>query len=314
MRSNRKTLSSFTLEGIESRRMLSGNVAVAFDGQLLDVRGDALGNQFAINQNLAGAITVVGQNGTLINGLPSVRFANGLSIEKLDIRAEEGDDRVTINSLRIAGDVNADMGINLAGRDTFVVNNSSIEGNLFGYGGFDADTINLNGTTVFGDATIDLAEGAGRSNAANSTINGSATFVGGEGADVFSSNGLTVGLELKIETKEGNDTINYGNSSASIASIVTDLGADRVTFNTFSSAQDFVVETGDGNDVVSLTSVNALGNLSVNLDSGNDSLTVASSSAGLDAVLKGGAGVDTLSDQGLTGGTKKEVIEFEVLL
>jgi hypothetical protein len=306
---------SFQLEAVENRRMMAGDVAVAFDGQLMDIRGDALANQFAINQNLAGTtITVVGQNGTLINGLPSVAFANALGISKLDIRGEDGDDRVTINRLRIAGDVNADLGVNLLGRDVMAVNNSTIDGSLFAYGGLENDTINLTNTTVALDATIDLAEGAGRSNITNASILGAATFVGGEGNDVFNSNGMTIGLELKLETKQGDDIVSYLASSASIFNASTDIGADRVTVDGFTTAEDFVVETGDGNDTVTLNAVASSKNLSVNLDSGNDRLNVSNSSAAEDAVLKGGAGTDTLLDTGLTGGVKKEVIEFEVLL
>lgn len=313
MRKNRTN--SFQLEAVEGRRMLAGDVAVTFDGQLMDIRGDALANQFAINQNLAGtSITVVGQNGTLINGLPSVAFPGAIGISKLDVRGEEGDDRVTINRLRIAGDVNVDMGINLPGRDVLNVNNSSIDGSLFAYGGSEADTINLTGSTVALDAIIDLAEGAGRSAATNSSVFGSATFIGGEGNDVFSSNGLTVGLEMKVETKQGDDNLNYQASSAALAGFMTDQGADRVSVNGFTTAQDFTVETGDGNDIVTLNAVASSGNFNVNLDNGNDRLTVGNSSAALDAVLKGGSGTDTLDDNGLTGGTKKEVIEFEVLL
>lgn len=311
MRRSTSSSSYATFQPIESRRLLSGNVAVAFDGQLLDVRGDELNNNAVITQALNGAITITGQNGTLINGLPSVRFANGLAIETLDVRMEGGDDRLTINRLNIAGDVNADMGVNLLGRDTVAINNSSIQGSLFAFGGRDLDTINVSGTTVFGDVTIDLAEGAGRSTVTNSTFNGSANLVGGEGNDAFNATGMTVGLELKLDTKEGSDTVNYSSSSASIANISTGLGVDLIRVAGFSSAEDFVVEAGDGNDLANLSGVSALKNLVVNMDSGNDILTVASSSAGQDAILVGGAGVDRLTDLGLTAGVKKEVVEFE---
>jgi hypothetical protein len=311
MRFNRRSHVSF--QPVEPRRMLSGNVDVAFDGQLLDVRGDNLNNNIVIAQQLSGAIVVTGQFGTLINGLPSVRFANGLSIEKLDVRMEGGDDRVAINRLNLAGDLNADLGINSLGRDTLVVNNSTIQGNLFGFGGFDTDTINVNGTTVFGDAIIDLAEGSGRSTVNNSTFNGSATFVGGEGADVFNAIEMTVGLSLNVDAKQGADVINHSLGSAMLAAYNTDLGADRITLSDLTILEDLIVESGGDNDTVSITSVNSGKNLVVNLDSGNDTLTVASSSAGQDAILVGGAGVDRLVDLGLTGGTKKEVIEFEIL-
>lgn len=314
MSRNVKTSALFSLDGLESRRLLSGNVSAAFDGQLLDIRGDNLGNQIAISQDLAGAITVVGQDGTLVNGRPSVTFLNGANIEKLDLRMEAGDDRVLIDRLRVAGDLNADLGINRVGNDFLAVNQSTFEGNFSAYGGRDFDIFDLTGTTVFGDVTIDLAEGAGRSTVTDTSIQGSATFIGGEGGDVFTSNFLTVGLDLKVETKEGNDSVSLADGSALSLGITTDRGADQVILSRFVSAEDVAVETGAGNDSVNFTSVQAGKNIKVNLDAGNDRMTVVASSAGEDAILEGGAGIDTLTDLGLTAGKVKEIKEFEVLL
>jgi hypothetical protein len=301
------------LETVESRRLLSGNVAVAFDGQQLEVVGDNLGNNVVISQSLAGAITVSGQNGTLINGLPSVRFAQGLGLEKFDVRMEGGEDRVTINRVNVAGDLNVDLGLNVAGRDTLSISNSTFQGNVFAYGGRDLDTINMTGSTVFGDAIIDLAEGSGRSTLNASTIQGSLTLVGGEGADVFNSNGLTVGLALNVDAKQGNDVVNYANGSAQIANFNMDAGADRVTVSNYSTMEDFNVDAGDQNDIVTLTGIASSKNLLVNLGSGNDVFSVSGSSAAEDVVVIGGAGTDRITDRGLTGGIKKEVLEFEVI-
>lgn len=308
-----KSMRRSVVENLETRRMFSGNVAVAFDGQLLDVRGDELGNNISINQSAAGVITVVGSNGTLINGLPSVRFANGASIEQLSVRMEGGGDRVTLNRLNTASDVNIDLGISGVDRDTLVVNRSVINGSLFAYGGGGSDTINLANTFVGLDATIDHAEGAGRSVITAMDVLGSATWIGGEGADVLSATGFSVGLEMKIETKEGNDQVTLVGSSTAIAGISTDAGADRVTIRDFLTRQDLSVETGVDNDVVTLERVFSSKNLLVNLDAGNDLLTVLGASATEDAIVVGGSGVDRIvGGSSLFGGIKREVTEFEL--
>ncbi|MCU0713951.1 MAG: hypothetical protein MUC43_17975, partial [Pirellula sp.] len=65
-------------ESLERRALMAGDVFVAIEGELLRVEGDNLANQVTLAQTSTGDLVVSGQNGTTINGLPSVRFARAV--------------------------------------------------------------------------------------------------------------------------------------------------------------------------------------------------------------------------------------------
>ena len=119
---------------------------------------------------------------------------------------------------------------------------------------------------------------------------------------------------MSVETKGGSDRVNLTTVEALLIGISTDAGTDQVTLIGVSTMEDIGIFTGPGMDVVAMMDVASAKNLTVSLDSENDKLSGMNVSAALDAVFEGGAGSDTFEDYGITGGTKKDVKEFEILL
>lgn len=303
------------VESLELRRLMAGDVAVALEGSLLRIEGDNLGNQIVVAQSASGDVVVSGQSGTLINGLPSVRFVRP-NLNAMEVRMEAGDDTVTMRSVQLTNDLLVDLGagndrlVNPAVAPMVIGNNASI----FGEAG--SDIVQLSGTQVREDLAIDGGIGALNVQLSGVQVDKFMSAIGDEANDVVSIVNSNFGLGASIETKGGSDRVTLTDLTAYALSVNTDanssVGADVVTLNRVASVEDIGIFTGDGNDIVRMTDVDSGKSLTVSLDAGNDQLVATRVEATVDLVFEGGAGVDTLTDLGFFGGVKREVKEFEV--
>lgn len=304
------------VESLESRKLMAGDVAVALEGGLLRIDGDMLDNQIVVAQSTTGDVLVSGQNGTRINGLPSVRFVRP-NLNAMEVRMEGGNDTVTMRSVQLANDLMVDLG---AGNDRFVSPASApmvigANANIFGEAG--ADVVQLSGVTVREDLYIDGGIGALNVQLSGVQVDKFMTAVSDEANDVVSISSSRFGLGASIETKGGSDRVTMTDVELFALNINTDansaLGADVVTLNRVTTVEDLGIFTGDGNDVVRMTDVTSGKSMVVSLDAGNDQLIATRVAAAVDAVFEGGAGVDILTNLGISGGIKREFKEFEIL-
>jgi hypothetical protein len=301
------------LESLEQRKLMAGDVAAAFDGTLLTVEGDNFDNQIAITRTVVGDVVITGQNGTLVNGLPSVRYPRA-QLNAMEVRMEGGNDTVALRSLQVANDLFVDMG---AGNDRLTAPASTIGANMAVMGGEGNDIVQLAGVTVREDLSIDGGLGTLNASVSIASIDKVMSIIGDEAIDVVSIVGTRVGLDLLVETKGGSDRVTMTDLAAFHLSINTDsngaVGLDQVTLNRVSTVEDLGIFTGAGNDVVRMTDVTSGKSIKVSLDEGNDRLIATRVGAAEDAVFEGGAGVDTLENYGIAAGIKREFKEFEIL-
>lgn len=310
-----RTKSQFRLkvESLESRRLMAGDVSAALEGGFLRVEGDNLDNQIAISQTVAGDVVVAGQNGTLINGLASVRFVRP-SLNALEVRMEGGNDTVTLRGVQVANDMFVDLG---AGNDrvTAPLNSPVLIGaNASIYGSEGNDIVQLAGAVVREDLFVDGGLGILNANLSSMTVDKMLSIVGDEANDIVAVSSSTVGMGVSIETKGGSDRVSLVNLGAFSLLVNTDsnaaIGADQVTMNQIRLIEDLGIFTGAGNDIVRLTDVSS-GKVSVSLDEGNDRLIATNVSAVTDAIFEGGAGFDILENLGISAGIWREFKEFE---
>jgi hypothetical protein len=303
-------------ESLERRALMAGDVFVAIEGELLRVEGDNLANQVTLAQSSTGDLVVSGQNGTTINGLPSVRFARPV-INAAEIRMEGGDDAVVLRGLRVANDLFVDLG---AGNDRLTSPATapiSVGANALIYGEAGNDTVQLNRAKVFEDLYIDGGIGALTATITNSSIDKSMAIVGDEANDSISVVGSTVGLDLSIETKGGSDTVRVSQLQAFNLLINTDsngaVGRDVVNISNASVVEDIGVFTGAGDDVVRMTGTTS-NKVTVSLDQGNDRLEATNVVAATDIIFEGGAGIDTLLETDVFASIFRDYKEFERIL
>jgi hypothetical protein len=285
----------------------ANNVQVAIEGSLLTVFGDNLGNSVLIAQS-ANEVVVSGQSGTLINGLPSVSFP-GVLLNAVEVRLGGGNDSLSLTDVQIANDLYVSLG---EGNDSIVTSGTNAVGaNMTIEADAGSDTINLSGMIVFEDAYIDGGLGVLSADLSDMDLRKGLTILSDASADQIRVVNSWISESLSIESKGGNDLVSLTNSMSFSAMVNTDLGADQVSMANWMTLEDIGIFTGPGNDIVSLSFVASGKSMTVSVDAGNDSVIGASVSITEDAVFEGGAGTDSITDRGITGGIKKEIKEFE---
>ncbi len=225
MRRNR--LSRLGIEALEGRSLMAGDVFAAVEGSLLLVEGDNLDNQVTIAQTAAGDVVVSGQNGTTINGLPSVRFVRP-ALNAAEVRMGSGNDTLVLRGVQLTNDLFVDLG---AGNDrltTVAAAPVTVGANASIYGESGNDTVVLNSLTVREDLFID----------------------GGIGRDVVNITDAAVVEDIGIFTGAGDDVVRMTNTSSNKVTVSLDEGSDRLEANNVAAATDIIFEGGAGVDTL----------------------------------------------------------------
>lgn len=103
-RSRRRLARAFSVEALEARQMLAGDVMVTFNFGVLQIVGDAQSNRTELVSD-GTDISIQGFNGTTINGPTSVPAA---SVRYITIEMGDGNDHVALtaeNTSRIGFDL-----------------------------------------------------------------------------------------------------------------------------------------------------------------------------------------------------------------
>ncbi len=288
----------------------ANNVQVLLEGSLVKVLGDNFGNQIIVAQNAAGDVIVTGRNGTLVNGLPSVRLRR-VNLEQMEIRMEGGNDIVTVNGLRVTNDLYVNLG---AGNDRLLAGAvpTSIGANLAVEGGSGNELIRLTSWVFGGDCYVDGQTGSLNATFTGLEIDYGLTVIGDSANDIVTVTDCFVGDSTSLETKAGADRITVTEFTGFDLFVSSDLGNDTIILDGVATLEDVGVYTGGQNDSVTMVDVAAGKNIKVSMDIGTDVFMGTNVTAVYDAVFEGGDGSDTFGDFGVSGGTKTEIKEFEI--
>ncbi len=290
---------------------LAGDVQVVLEGALLKVTGDNTANQVSLVQTAVGDVFVQGATGTTVNGAASAVLRR-VALNAVEIRMEGGNDVVSLRGFNIGNDLYVNLG---SGNDRLQTTGPiTVQDQLTIEGAAGNDTVRLAGATIGLDLHIDGGIGSLAIDLASLDNGKTLTVIGDEASENLTVTDCMVGDYIAIETKGGNDRVTIRESFAFGLALATDAGADTVNISDFLSDESIGIFTGVANDSVNLVNVATSTNLTISVDEGDDRVSGQSVSAGADAVFEGGSGNDTLTDLGITGGTKKDIKEFEVLL
>lgn len=91
-------------EQLELRTNPSSNISVAFSGGNLVVTGGVASHQYIVEENAAGDILVIGQNGTTVNGASQINFGR-INLKNLSINDGNGNNRITVIGVDVPGTV-----------------------------------------------------------------------------------------------------------------------------------------------------------------------------------------------------------------
>jgi hypothetical protein len=303
------------LESLESRLPLAGNVTAELSGGQLTILGDSADNDIVVVQS-GDTVTITGNAGTTINGAPAAAFTTS-GLEKAEFKMESGDDHLFLINVDPSGDVVVEMG---DGNDIAEASNVDAGANFTIKSGKGDDLVGVANSSAGGDMNVEFE---GKATLFLTRLNVTKNLsVDTDGDDQISIDGvITVGEDLTVSTGKGNDVVTVADlvtaapvSVGKSLRIDTDRGNDRVNLVDVVVGEDIYVNTGKGNDTATLTDVSSGKSLSVNTDDGNDRVTATNVSAAVDAIFAGGAGFDIFDDNGVFGGVKLELKEFESII
>ena len=194
------------LQTLESRDVPAGNVFANLTNGLLSLVGDDLANAVTIRV-VGTSVTVTGNAGTLVNGLPSNSGIGVVSAVQATLNG--GDDSLRIDptaSFLIPGplSVNLGPGNNVLGLQT-------------------AGRISLGSLGAVTDAGNDTIAVAGGANA-GSIITGTASISTGSGADVVVLSRITFAGAVSVVTGRGADVLTIQDSSTFLNTFSASLG------------------------------------------------------------------------------------------
>jgi hypothetical protein len=283
---------AFLVESLESRSLLAGDLMSSLDASgNLFLTGDAKANNIDISyDSTLGAYVLTGVNTNIHNlaglSVPSLTL-NAATLAGFDgalnINLKAGNDTLTINgnaandlasSLTVNGDVGNDV-INLIGNNTHVAGDVAIMGSAGN------DTIVVSNVTAAGNVSI-------TGNAGNDSITVDTVTAAGAGVTVGSAGNVA----LSIDGGADNDNVSVN------AATTTTAGMS--------------ISSGLGSDQVSVTNVNANGDLTVNISGtvkkkDHDQLTIDTATATNVNVTVHGTGHHTVAISNITFGTSSSV-------
>jgi len=306
---------NLSLQALEDRNMLAGNMLASLVGTHLSVGGDALDNQVEIAEIAPNTIQVTGLGGTTINGAAFQVFAASL-IEDVSVQAAEGNDQVIIRNLSLM---------------------DTPDGNLKVFTNSGNDRIFMDNVTTSESIELDTGEHNDLIRAVKSGTDGTWTTNSGNGHDYVSMD-IVAAKDMVVDMLDGNDRVKIRNAkigndlsinthtendSVWIEKVVagnnvlvrTDQGMDRVQMRWVSAGNDVGVDTGsesdsaflnqvkarhdvfartgDGDDLLVMNQVKALNHIIVDTDLGDDRVYIMRARAH-DVYVNTGDGADNL--------------------
>lgn len=219
--------------------MLAGNVTVANTDNLY-IRGDTADNQIEIIGNDDGTISIIGKNGTTVNGSAAPLTIAGGDIEN------------PINNVRASYDngLRANVG---RGNDSVLIEGVEFKGSSIVYGGPGNDAVGTYQTN-FRDRLL------------------LQTFTGDDSVSMDTSD---VAGDLYLLTLDGDDTV--GIDTAQLEGdvfVVTGNGVDAIALKESTAFNELLVLSQNGNDYVSLENMLVGERTGVYGGDGNDEISL----------------------------------------
>lgn len=285
-----------SLESLESRQLMAGDVSVGFEGGVLVIRGDNLANEVEM-VSLTQAFSIRGLNGTTINGVDGGRFvlpnptsnvkvllnggddvfdakaffasfSPGEVTGNLEVIGGTGQDRIVISDMNIGNDLQIRTE---GGSDSIELNRVVVGDDLDVSMGFDssADAVKLSNVDALDQILINTDQGDDILNL-NRVKGAHLTIHGGSGNNLINMTEIAIDYNLTINTFDGSDDILLGSTTADKIFFSTGGSNDQVDLIGV-KARELDMLLGSGDDVIRLFSVSAA-DAEINGQSGNDNV------------------------------------------
>ena len=261
--------SAESIQALEDRALLTGNVLASLSGPHLSVSGDAADNQVEVTV-VNNQVVLRGLSNTTINGsteLFVIAANTDTAPGNITIETGAGNDSVIFSrNVKVSGSVWLDGG---AGNDALSVTGSTFQRTISIYGRAGNDTISLQDATTESLLRIKGNSGDDLISLTNLTTNGEIRIEGNKGADGVSFNNVTTSSSTKINTGSGNDDIVIRGSTLNGAlRVKTKQDADMLLMDGNTVGGPVAVNMGRNSDSVQLRNINTF-NSSFHVQSGD---------------------------------------------
>jgi hypothetical protein len=275
MRRSSKPL-GLTLESLEDRRMMTGDVKANAIGKILYITGDNAANGVMLTSS-GDLIDVVGidQGGAATTINKDDTHQTFFKIKDVVISLGKGDDAVVVTNLNLKGTVFVSGGL---GNDAVGLGNFTDTG-LF------ADSVDaaLGALTCNNSLIVDASDGDDTVLAQAVTTNKALTIAMGAGNDSLSMQNISVGKSLSIDLGVGNDTANLTPSNPADPGITV--------------VKNVGISTGAGDDILTINKLSAK-KLGISLGGNDDTLDVENTTTINSTAFNGDTGINTYNDNG----------------
>lgn len=270
-----------TVQRLEPRLPLAGNVTATLGDGVLTLQGDAFDNGIELRADVDDALLVLGTRDTSIvmNGASSAqrRFAE---VRAVRIRLDGGADQCVFAGVRdyLVDSIDINTG---PGADTISLGMGRVTGTMLIATGPDADFVDLTLAKVLGTLRVQT----------------------GAGADRISAESLLVAGSLLIDTGGGDDVVGFVNTNdvRGVVQILTRGGNDVVeVLDGIDDAASLLIDAGDGDDDVVVEGAGIRGNVTLLSGAGLDDVVIggaARTNVGGSLRIDGGVGDDTVALQ-----------------
>ena len=309
-----------SVEALERRTLLTGNVTAAFSHGDLILRGDDADNTVSIVHE-GGNLLVRGSNGTTINGSSSdfVAIVGGNQIaDDLRIDLRGGNDILSVQGVEVRDDLriwSGDGSDNIALADTRVGDDLRVDtanGN---------DVILAQNLTIDDDVHISTGDGNDQVRVSDTRVDDDLRIRSASGDDAIIVTACDVGDDHTIRSGSGDDTINVVSTTISDdLRVTTSSGRDALVFDQLVVRDDSKFRSGSGDDSVVVTDSQLADDLSVSTSSGDDFVYIDPTVVGDDMRVKTGRDNDTIVVSGansfgdrtrISGGSGTNQVELD---
>jgi len=204
---NPQSAAAQSIQVLENRALLAGNVLASLSGSHLSVTGDAVDNSVEVTV-VNNQVVLRGLSNTTINGSTAL-FVIAANTDtapgNITIQTGAGNDTVIFSrNVKVSGSTWLDGG---AGNDALSASGATFRQTVSIYGRAGNDTISIQNATTEGLLRIKGNSGNDLVSLTNLTANGEIRIEGNTGTDGVSFNNVTANSSIKINMGAGNDDI-----------------------------------------------------------------------------------------------------------
>jgi hypothetical protein len=287
MKKFRKQNNRYAYQVLEPRKMLAGDVTATVNDGLLQIIGDAEGNEIIVAGRPDGTATVFPIGDTTINGSTDP-FVVSTTLDDVDVQLNAGDDNATIQGLVLSQSLRVRTNV---GDDTTFVHHIEVQ-RFEQFSGDGDDTLEFNNVYSRGSILISSENNDDVVSITNMAAGTNATVETGNGVDTVAIDNLGVKDNINLNTGGANDqVIMTGLVYGYRANLILGEGSDSLNILPATSNETALffrnlnVQGGAGDDSISMdASVTSRRNTVVGGDAGTDSIEQGGASLRSDTI------------------------------